>query len=455
MSDPAKSFHNVKTFKELFMLPSKTDLDLMAAVPALMFLISPAVYFVQIAVYSGWRYDLTVTMIRVAAVILSLIVMSCHFAQLVIAKRSLKSIVSDHRPHFWFLIMAVLMIISTLLNGFTIEAMTGDFYRAESLTTFLCYIICFFGCASMIRYERTKRFLLDSFLVSSSFISVMALLDLSGILPVWFFHFIQEKDTMTAVFFQYNHFGYYLAIATTVSFAMYLYEKKTVIKILYLLSTALHAFTLIANNTRGCYLACFGAVVVTCVVFLATQKGRRRAVLPVLAVLAAGFAAGFLAVPQNFQRFMKLFRDVSDITSSSPDAAGETAQYAGTGRWLLWKLTVGAILEKPVFGWGTEGIRVMLAENSIDGNNRPHNEYLQYAVFYGIPAGLVYIFAIVSIYRKAVKKIAELSPSTVVALLGACAYLISACFGNTMFYTAPFLFILLGMGFQSAVPEAN
>lgn len=450
MLNSLKRFHNVKTFKELFTVLTWKDLDILAAFPLMLFMISPALVFWQITFIESWRYEITVKSLRTVTIVMSIIVLICDYAKQHLSGSKLRDLVSKHKPKLWFAVMAALILISTILNGFTDYALKGDYYRGEPFYAFLSYIICFYGCASVIRYERTKAFLINSFLIAGAFTSIVALMDMSGLVYIWHFHPERESNTLTADFYQYNHFGYYLAIIVTVSFAMYLFADSLIPKILYLLSMALQTATLIINRTRGCYLACLGAVIVTCLVYLIARKGRIKTILLPAAVFIVSVVAGFLVTPQNLQRFMRLFSDVSDLTqSAAPGSGGEATNAAGSGRWLLWKLTAGAIMEKPVFGWGTEGIRNMLALNSIDGNSRPHNEFLQYAAFYGIPACLVYIAALVSIYRRACPELSKLSNTTVVALLGGCAYLISSCFGNTMFYTAPFLFILLGLGFQS------
>ena len=450
MLESLKRFQNAKSLNDLFTLMTLKELDVLAAFPLTLFFISPVIVFWQITIINTWRYEMTVGSLRMITVIFSIIVLTCDFAKQHLSGSKLRDMVSEHKPKIWFILMAVLIMISTFINGFTQFALEGDYYRGESVFGFLSYILCFYGCASTVRYERTKRFLMNSFLIAAAFTSIMALLDMSGIMYIWHFHPERQPDTLTGVFYQYNHFGYYLAIAVTISFAMYLFEDSINLKFLYLLSVALQTLTLIINNTRGCYLACLGAVILTCLVYLKTRKPKISTVLPVLAVFAVSVVTGFIVIPQNLQRFLKLFRDVSDLTASAAPGADEVnTSNAGTGRWLLWKLTVGAIIQKPLFGWGTEGICNLLALNSIDGNNRPHNEFLQYAAFYGIPASLTYIAALVSIYRRAYSQLSKLSRSTVAALLGGCAYLISSCFGNTMFYTAPFLFILLGLGFRS------
>ena len=407
MLDSLNRFKKAKTFKELIAIMTWKDLDLLAAFPLMLFMISPAVFFWQITFIKEWLYEMTTNSILTITAIFSVIVMTCDLSKQFISGSRLKKTLSDYLPQLLFLIMAVLIMISTFINGFTEYALIGHLHRSESVFIFLSYILCFYSCASVIRYERTKKFLLNSFLAASSFISIVSLLDHYGIISIWHFH-LQQGDSMTAVFYNSNHFGYYLAIAVTISFAMCLFEEAKVPWYLYMVSLALHTVTLVLNRTRGCYLACIGAVIVTCLVYVKSGRCRLNRLIPSFTVLTASVVTGFVILPQGLDRFMKLFRDVSDVTESvvSSDTA-KSADHAGSGRWLLWKLTFGAILQKPIFGWGTEGVSDLLSSSAIH-NTRPHNEYLQYAAFYGIPACLSYLSSVAVIYYRACRRLKSL-----------------------------------------------
>ena len=79
-------------------------------------------------------------------------------------------------------------------------------------------------------------------------------------------------------------------------------------------------------------------------------------------------------------------------------------------------------------------------------DSRPHNEYLQYALFYGIPAALLYITGCFSVFLQDLRLEDRLDAMTFACLGAAFSYLVSAFFGNTIYCTAPFLFLFLGMG---------
>ena len=147
-----------------------------------------------------------------------------------------------------------------------------------------------------------------------------------------------------------------------------------------------------------------------------------------------------------FSNLFTFSKDVATITSSSSTEA--TAKSAGTGRWELWVYTVEFIKEKPLFGWGLEGTTKQLGE-LVGHTDRPHNEYLQYAAFFGIPASIAYICGVFSVFLNGLKHKYELDIYTITALIASFGYLVSAAFGNTMYYTSPAFFILLGLAFNT------
>ena len=447
MLESLKRFHNVKSFREFFTLLTWQDIEKVAAIPLFLFLVSPFIFFWHVTINKGWTFHMTISTIQLITFVLGATVLLCTFVKQRIEQFSLRSIAGDRMPQLLFLAMALLILISTLVNGFTSLALHGDSYRDESVFSFWCYILCYYGCASVIRSTRLKSVLFNAFLIGSTFISAAALLDKAGILSIWHFHFVQWEGTMAAVFYQYNHFAYYLLIAVMLSAVLALYAESRVLQLLYLQAFALHTATLVINGTRGCYLAVLCTLFLTFLLLLKTNRSRLKRFWIVLTVFVAASMTGILCNPGFIGRFSRLLMDFTNIIMQDEQAA-----YAGSHRWTLWKLTLGYIAEKPLLGWGTEGIGERLELESQD-NDRPHCEYLQYAAFYGIPTALVYITALVSIFRKAWKQVKELPPVSIAALLTGAAYLISAVFGNTMFYTAPYPFIMLGLGFQSSLPD--
>lgn len=116
---------------------------------------------------------------------------------------------------------------------------------------------------------------------------------------------------------------------------------------------------------------------------------------------------------------------------------------AGTGRMTLWIDTIDKIKHSPIFGYGPEGLYFKFGDKLM--TDWPHNEYLQYAAFFGIPGLIFYISSLFSLAKKRLSELKKLDTTTIIAIGVIIAYLFSALFGNTMFYTSPFFFTFFGL----------
>jgi len=120
---------------------------------------------------------------------------------------------------------------------------------------------------------------------------------------------------------------------------------------------------------------------------------------------------------------------------------------AGHNRWLLWQITMEHIASRPFLGYGCEGLSETLMD--LTGRANPHNEILTYAAYFGIPAALLYAAGVLI---TVINGIRSGEHASMTAAFAAAAYFISSMFGVSMFYTTPFLFVLLGLSHR---PEAK
>ena len=139
-------------------------------------------------------------------------------------------------------------------------------------------------------------------------------------------------------------------------------------------------------------------------------------------------------VQENLSTF---FYDIGQVAGQTDEM-----EQAGSSRMGLWMKSIEMTANKPFFGYGPDAAEVDEICNF--SYWRPHNEYLQHALYLGIPGLFFYLAALLGIGINRWKKLRMLSPMQVVA--GGCVvtYLISACFGNTMFYTTPYFWMFLG-----------
>lgn len=311
--------------------------------------------------------------------------------------------------------------------------------RGESAFRQAYYLLFLFPSAVIITDEDIKKWILRAFLLLSIPLFVAALVlwhtqNQSNYFPDWY-------PAFTSIYANSNYYGYMLAMFIPISASLFLEEKSSLWKRISLALLLLNLVALAINNTMGAWVAVVFSIAFLLIIRLITgETSGRRLIYASIAVLVCLVIAGIAVAPLR-QSIIRLFSDVAEILSSS-DNAGQ----AGSGRWAIWVSTIEYIRTYPLFGIGFEGVLVKEI-GSIIGSPRPHNEYFQYALFYGIPAAIAYCAGCFSVFYRAVINKAIISKATITALTGAFGYLVSALFGVTLFYITPFMFILLGLGY--------
>lgn len=331
------------------------------------------------------------------------------------------------------------MIVSTCINGFSREALLSVPYRYVGLIDLIAFIVVYMGCSRRVESEKLRHTVLISFMLTADMVCGVFLYD-------WFVSDIPaigSENVVSAIFFHDNHYGYFLVIAVMISSGYFIYGSIAA-AIAGLISLGFNLFALAVNRSAGCFIAVGAAIAIMIIYTVIFQKRYfKRAV-----ILATAFIAGavFLVAASKALRddLVLLMKEVIEILRG-----GDTT-YAGHGRWQLWKITADYIADEPLVGYGCEGIRDTLYDYTEISS--PHNEPLTYAAFFGIPAALLYVVGSTSAVisglrrRKAVGEYdGEGDCSVVIAAFAALGYLISSLFGVTMFYTAPYLFIFMGL----------
>ena len=350
--------------------------------------------------------------------------------------------VQSLRQKPWFYLLALLLmwaVISSFTSDFYYHAFAGGFYVRDGLSSYFIYASVFF-CAFLIHKEEYRRRLLRVFAAVICCLALLMVIQESVDNEFLDYCFPAQRS---AVFNQFNHFGYMLCMATVCLAGLFLYDRKAskVMRFLYIAGVFFLLYSLTINDTFGAILATI--IALPLILLLYIRSGRklhaRTLVLILLLVLLTGVVYFVLASGKGtlLGNFTQLKVDLVKIINQTDDAGS-----AGTGRLKLWRETVQRITERPVFGFGPEGF---FGKNAISDPSRPHNEYLQIAGFLGIPALLIYLAALFTLAYRQWKHSRELPPMVLVAAGMAAAYLISAFVGNPVFNTAPYLWVFLGL----------
>lgn len=248
------------------------------------------------------------------------------------------------------------------------------------------------------------------------------------------------NENITSIFFNQNHFAYLLTISSMLLCGLFIYENKIIVKLIYIAMFSINIFTLINVDTFGSYLAVLCGLIFT-LFFVCTLK--KKLVISTLialvffVIISIGVDANTHILRNNFGAFGN---DIEKIATNAPDVNN-----AGSFRIRLWKHAFSYIKERPLFGYGPEGTYYSWFFEDEVGWDRPHNEYIQHALFMGIPAAIFYIVGLILLFIYCIKNRKQLPNYAIISGIAVFAYCISAFFGNTMFYTTPYFFMMLGM----------
>lgn len=349
---------------------------------------------------------------------------------------------TDSIPSFFFVAFIALAVISVAVNGISKELFIGFTERGEGFIALLFYFFVFF-VGSLIKKEKIKYIVIYALLSLGMVVTAMFLANCIGLsVP------IVEYFPLEIIYYNSNFYAYFLTVLIMLSASLVLKENSRGRKIFAFAMLCMNTAILAINNTFGCFVACFVAFIFMIVADSLQKKKFSFAALGLFGVfLAICFALSFW-YESFFTQILGMFVDMRLILLNA-----ENADDAGTLRWGLWRHTFDYIREKPWLGFGFEGVCDRLLEDA--GQDKVHNEYLEYAADFGVPAALLYIGGLISIYIKALVKRAKVDGATFCALVAAFGYIGSAFFGNTTVYITPLFFIVLGLANTiPAAPEA-
>jgi O-antigen ligase len=352
-------------------------------------------------------------------------------------KFSIKKVLKNNIWDLALLAMLIWSVISTFLADDLDIAMHGTWYRRDGLYTYLVYAGMYVS-AKAISSDTLKMWVYRIISIVATGLSFMTLFQCSDKLMKLLGAHAEALDIYTlyaATYYNTNHYAYFLTLAILAMAGLVIVEKKLINKIIFACMYVFNIWALIINDTFGSYLGVMIGIIFLGILFIIKSKKNIYSVLVVI-ILFAGMS---LCMNIHSNSLQSNLNEAYENNSN-----GLLDDSNGNGRIGLWKQAVKFIKEKPVFGYGPDGLWEAYFEAGFL-NDRPHNEYLQHMVFLGIPGGSFYLIALVSIFVYCIRRIKKLDKCILVSGGIVCAYCISAFFGNTMYYTTPYFFIFLGM----------
>ena len=338
------------------------------------------------------------------------------------------------RYWIYFSLFLLCMLISTCINGLDTKAIHGLPYRNIGVFHLAAFIIFYMGASACIRTEKMRRLVLLAFSAVADLIAVSALYDIY-IDDIVSYH---AKKELSAIFFNGNHYGYFLTMAVLVGIGLAIYTDGWQM-MTGAVTALINLLVLGLNHSLGCIIAVLLVTLIAAIIILIREPHRRRRVGYIISAAITIFAAALICLPEVRSEFAGLARDAGRILSGSAKGS------EGHNRLKVWTKTWKYIMEKPLFGYGCEGISERLYIASAISN--PHNEILTYAAYYGIPAAIAYTAGIISVLIRSFRsKIHKTDAGVRIACLAASGYFVSSLTGVAMFYLTPLFFVFMGIG---------
>ena len=336
----------------------------------------------------------------------------------------------------FFIAFMVCIIISTCINGLTKEAAFGLSVRYLGIFNMFAFFIIYMKVSTYIEKDFFRHVILIGFLLTTDLITLTAFWNqYLTLIPAY-----QNKDGISAIYANMNHYGYVLGMAVMIGIGYWIYDRKKR-AVIGAASALLNLIMLALNNTLGVQLAvgiCVIGMTVLVAVFDRDNKLVFRKMTGTLAFFLICVIGAIAIIPEVRLSVQTLFSDLGNILS------GNASGTEGSGRMAVWRQVVAYIKDRPAFGYGCEGITMEMHNNLGVGDT--HCEPMTYAVYYGIPAMIMYLAGIILTAVKYFRSRKTLPMTCRIAFLTACTYFLSSLVGVPMFYTAPFFFVFLGMG---------
>ena len=389
-----------------------------------------------------------------------------------------KQLVKDLLPLIFFIGYLIWTLFACIFANNTQNAFYGDRYRQEGFITYLIYA-GFFSCAFLISSDKLKRCLLNLFILVA-IINILLIYIINNNIQLQ--QLINYREIQVGVFCNRNHYGYYLLLATIISDLFFILEKNKLMKVFYGLAYIILQYILIINNTFGCYLAFLVTIILFFIYCIYRKKYQVLSFVSIIVFVLMSMVVtynGKNVVLNNMQDFYNDIDSILDVTKykisnmdkdvnessdntitrdqNSEDqiiASEKQFESAGSGRGKLWKYGIKIFLKNPILGYGADNLREEYEKYDIE-QDRPHNLIIQLATTSGLPGLIFYIAGVGLILVRGFKKMNDSKIICTVVFFALISYLISAMFGNSMYYTSPYFFIFLGVLYNQVMIKQN
>lgn len=351
-------------------------------------------------------------------------------------------------PFILFLIFLGWSFISCLLAPNFNYAFWGTPYRREGFITYIFYMGFFLNGFVVSKDSKYIKNILKCLVISSSLFGLFILLNnnLTNIL-------IKDNNTIgnslfTGFFSNTNHYGYYLTISIMASASLFLYEKKNINKLLYIVCFIVLVNVLGKNDTLGCFIALCISFIIILIYLLIIRENRIKMLALFILFLGISLSVNFKnEILKLGTEIGNIYTHIDNLEVNVQNTTGSSLVIcSGTNRLDLWLKGIDFIKERPLFGYGFENLGDLYQKSAIcDKTDRPHNTFIQIGANTGVIGLIIYTSSLIYIFITGLQMNKKLDKMIICCFFVALSYVISSCFGNSMYYTSPYYLFILGI----------
>jgi len=367
-----------------------------------------------------------------------------------------------------YIMLALLgwVLLTSALSIAPVTAFLGKHLRYEGFVTFLNYAVLYFLVVQLADRPSRVRTIASAMSWTAVFLAFYGVLQHFSVDPmVWKASGDDTPFQLTRAFATVGNpdmLGGLLALALPVSVALALTERDDRWRIVRWAGTLVLVAGWVVTFTRAAWI---GGIVGLAIVGAAAwrHKAPFRAVdkwATGLAVAAGGALAALSMRNQDeVVNVLNRFASILDFGSGS-----------GAQRVLIWQSALGAIAERPIFGWGLDTFRLVFPQfrsieltrslGRLDLVDNAHNYLLQMALGIGVVGVLLLIALFGYVAWRSARNAFGVDRSSAQLLLGgfwaaSAAYIVYLMAGLSVPSTTSWLWIALGvLAASSARPRA-
>ena len=349
---------------------------------------------------------------------------------------NIKSYIKERLLPISLFIMLIWTFISYIVNyiaGETSVSLVGGDYRKEGLLMYVAFVGMFL-CAYLVRDKKYIKWLLKLQSIVALVLSLLHLINNDSIDKLF------GLTENSAVFFNKNHYAYYICMSAMCALFLFVSEEKSKIK----QGVSLIIFTIIVaslslNGSLGPYIATACALISSLILGIWLSRKHLPKILIGLGVFILVTIVMNMSRGHLYSDLQILGNEFYMIFGGEDDLSG-----IGSGRGVLWEQGMLFIKERPIFGCGPAALSD-LYEVALGRPNRPHNEFIEYGAVIGIPGLIFYVIALFVYLKEFFDKRKNLTTLGLGLLCVVIAYLVSSLAGVKMYHSGAFFFMFFGL----------